>query len=251
MDLDALRAAMEEIIDVSLDAAVSYKKPGAGGKIMVHGVLTLDLYKITKPNTTTAPHEVYEVIMPYQSGTPRLAGGDDDHLESLLVDAEDADDSTEHGFWVLVRDRRVQGLSNLILLHQAGACVSKKDGSANMRNVAPIFLQAWGNNWIYGVYFLFGIVKVGNNRVMKDSSATYPDGEHVHGMLYVPRKEFTLPNVRVPGSGSSDHTKLFFQSLIRIVAGDGALDWTEKDVREIIDSTKDDLKAGFFSENNW
>ncbi|EFJ36512.1 hypothetical protein SELMODRAFT_404585 [Selaginella moellendorffii] len=207
------------------------------------------------------------------------------------------------------------------------------------------FLQSWGKyDWMYGVYFFFGLYS-------KDSSATYPNGEYIHGLLYLPREEFMLPNVKMRGSGLCDHSKLFVQSLIRIVsalawtekkfatlsmpgkdskmisklhfldaddsdetqtehgfwvlvrdgrvqglsnlvtvlrvertlkfgtrgarpwdalraskgvyaefldlslirivAGDGALDWTEKDVREIIDSTKDDLKAGFFSENNW
>ncbi|EFJ18548.1 hypothetical protein SELMODRAFT_419986 [Selaginella moellendorffii] len=164
--------------------------------------------KIDSDALRAAMEEIIDVSLDAAVGTPRLAGGDDDHLD-LLIDAEDADDSdetqTEHGFWVLHDNSLTR-----ILLHQAGACVSKKDGSANMRSgrFAPIFLQAWGNNWIY---------------------------------------VFSFRHCRSGEQSSCESV----ESLIQIVAGDGPLDWTEKDVRKIIDSTKDDLKAGFFSENNW
>ncbi|EFJ18658.1 hypothetical protein SELMODRAFT_419888 [Selaginella moellendorffii] len=70
----------------------------------------------------------------------------------------------------------------------------------------PPFLQSWGKyDWMYGVYLFFGLVEVTNNPVVKvqrsitstktyksaakyskDSSAMYPNGEYIHGLLYCP-----------------------------------------------------------------
>lgn len=121
----------------------------------------------------------------------------------------------------------------------------------------PIYLQCWGEKtWCYGIFYLFGIVKVLNGKVMsttrstiqekeeilqtatrdlrriiQDGGAVYPDGDYVDGFLYVPHeKKFPLPDLTIKGGTSSTGSRLFFQALMRIVIGEQVLDWEPNDV---------------------
>lgn len=152
-----------------------------------------------------------------------------------------------------------------------------KHATRNMEKgrLCPIYLELWGEKlWRYAILYPKGLVFIEDEEVRASSwsrtsiedlqsilskqqanleksfpDAVYPNGTYVQGVLYISKEKFKLPDFTIHGNGNHPDTHLFYQSKIRMIVGDKALEWCVHDVKKILADREEQqrkMKENFF-----